>query len=166
MKFIKNKLKIENVIIENIVKKYDTPIYCYSYKQLRENINKFKRSFRSFPSIICFAISAASMTYNLARRPPRAGPQTTHTTSKGRGSTGKSSPVTIGACLAFRSRSNASRPRLNRHGCTSPVPASERLERYAAAGRPLQQQQGGARSWCCCCTPPRGRFEGEKGLVW
>ncbi len=58
MKFIKNKLKIENVIIENIVKKYDTPIYCYSYKQLRENINKFKRSFRSFPSIICFAIKS------------------------------------------------------------------------------------------------------------
>ena len=38
MKFKSNKLRIENVTIENIAKKYSTPAYCYSYKQLKENI--------------------------------------------------------------------------------------------------------------------------------
>ena len=41
MKYINKCLSIEKVKIENIAKKFGTPIYCYSYKQLRENINKF-----------------------------------------------------------------------------------------------------------------------------
>ena len=39
MRFLNSKLKIENTILQNIAKKYGTPAYCYSYKQLRENIN-------------------------------------------------------------------------------------------------------------------------------
>ncbi len=58
MKFKSNKLRIENVIIENIAKKYSTPTYCYSYKQLKENINKFKKNFKSFSPLICFAIKS------------------------------------------------------------------------------------------------------------
>ena len=58
MKYINKKLLIENVKVENIVKKYGTPTYCYSYSQLRENVIKFKKNFRSFNPIICFAIKS------------------------------------------------------------------------------------------------------------
>ena len=58
MKYHKKKLFIENVSVENIAKKYGTPAYCYSYKLLKENILKFKKNFKSFSPIICFAIKA------------------------------------------------------------------------------------------------------------
>ena len=58
MKFKSNKLKIENVTVQSIARKYGTPTYCYSYKQLRENILKFKKNFRSFSPLICFAIKS------------------------------------------------------------------------------------------------------------
>ena len=58
MKFINNKLKIEGAIIEKIAKKYDTPTYCYSYKKIKENINNFKKNFRSLSPLICFAIKS------------------------------------------------------------------------------------------------------------
>jgi len=58
MKFKSNKLKIENVTVQSIARKYGTPTYCYSYKQLRENILKFKKNFKSFSSLIGFAIKS------------------------------------------------------------------------------------------------------------
>ncbi len=58
MKYIKNKFVIEKFTIENIAKKYGTPAYCYSYNRLRENIVHFKKSFKSFNPIICFAIKS------------------------------------------------------------------------------------------------------------
>ena len=58
MRFLNSKLKIENTILQNIAKKYGTPAYCYSYKQLRENINDFKKNFRSISPLICFAIKS------------------------------------------------------------------------------------------------------------
>ena len=58
MKYIHKKLQIENVSVENIVKKYGTPAYCYSYSQLRENVIKFKKNFKSINPIICFAIKS------------------------------------------------------------------------------------------------------------
>ena len=58
MKYINKKLSIENVKVQNIAKKFGTPAYCYSYSQLKENINNFKRSFKSFSPLICFAIKS------------------------------------------------------------------------------------------------------------
>ena len=58
MKYINKSLTIENVRVQDIVKKFGTPIYCYSYKQLKENINNFKKNFSSFSPLICFAIKA------------------------------------------------------------------------------------------------------------
>tara|TARA_B100001564_G_C20616545_1_gene660212 strand:+ start:184 stop:1398 length:1215 start_codon:yes stop_codon:yes gene_type:complete len=58
MKYIGQKLIIEKVKVENIAKKYGTPTYCYSYKELKENINNFKKSFKSFSPLICFAIKS------------------------------------------------------------------------------------------------------------
>ena len=56
MKYINKKLTIEKVSVQNIAKKYSTPTYCYSYNQLKENINNFKKSFKTFSPLICFAI--------------------------------------------------------------------------------------------------------------
>ena len=58
MKYINKKLTIENVKVQNIAKKFGTPAYCYSYNRLKENINNFKRSFKSFSPLICFAIKS------------------------------------------------------------------------------------------------------------
>ena len=58
MRFLNSKLKIENTILQNIAKKYGTPAYCYSYKQLRKNINDFKKNFKSISPLICFAIKS------------------------------------------------------------------------------------------------------------
>ena len=58
MKYINNSFSIEKVKAQVLAKKYDTPIYCYSFKKLKENINNFKENFKSFSPLICFAIKA------------------------------------------------------------------------------------------------------------
>ena len=58
MKYINKKLTIEKVSLENIAKKYGTPSYCYSYKQLKENIINFKKNFKSFSPLICFSVKS------------------------------------------------------------------------------------------------------------
>ena len=58
MKYINKSLSIEKVKVQNLAKKFKTPIYCYSYKQLKENINNFKNHFKSFSPLICFAVKA------------------------------------------------------------------------------------------------------------
>ena len=58
MKYINKCLSIEKIKVEDIAKKFGTPIYCYSYKQLKENINNFKKNFKSFSPLICFAIKS------------------------------------------------------------------------------------------------------------
>ncbi len=58
MRYLKNKLIIENIPISNIAKKFGTPSYCYSFNKLKQNINFFKKSFKSFSPLICFAIKS------------------------------------------------------------------------------------------------------------
>jgi len=66
MKYIKKKLTIEKVGIQNIAARFGTPTYCYSYNQLKENINNFKKNFKSFSPLICFAIKS-NTNVNLIR---------------------------------------------------------------------------------------------------
>ena len=42
MKYINKNLTIEKVNVQKIAKKFGTPTYCYSHKQLTENIKKLK----------------------------------------------------------------------------------------------------------------------------
>ncbi len=57
--FYKNdKLHIDDILVNKIVKKYGTPTYCYSYNQVKENILKFKNNFKRINPIICFAVKA------------------------------------------------------------------------------------------------------------
>ena len=58
MQYINKKLVVEKVSIQNIARKFGTPTYCYSHKQLKENIIKFKKNFKSFSPLICFAIKS------------------------------------------------------------------------------------------------------------
>ena len=66
MKYINKNLSIEKIKVEDIAKKFGTPIYCYSYNRLKENINNFKKNFKSFSPLICFAIKS-NTNVNLIR---------------------------------------------------------------------------------------------------
>ena len=66
MKYINKSLSIEGVKVQDIAKKFGTPTYCYSYSQLKENINNFKKNFKSFSPLICFAIKS-NTNVNLIR---------------------------------------------------------------------------------------------------
>jgi len=66
MKYINKSLSIEKVKVLDIAKKFGTPIYCYSYGQLKENISNFKKSFNSFAPLVCFAIKS-NTNVNLIR---------------------------------------------------------------------------------------------------
>jgi diaminopimelate decarboxylase len=66
MKYINKSLSIEKIKVQDIAKKFGTPIYCYSYRQLKENITNFKTNFRSFSPLICFAIKS-NTNVNLIR---------------------------------------------------------------------------------------------------
>jgi diaminopimelate decarboxylase len=72
MKYINKSLSIENVKVQDIAKKFGTPVYCYSYKQLKENINSFKKKFKSFSPLVCFAIKS-NTNVNLIREIGRFG---------------------------------------------------------------------------------------------
>jgi len=72
MKYINKKLTIEKVNIQNIAQKYGTPAYCYSYNKLKENINNFKKNFKSFSPLICFAIKS-NTNLNLIKEIKRFG---------------------------------------------------------------------------------------------
>ncbi len=66
MKYINKRLTVEKVNFQRIAKKFGTPFYCYSYSKLKENINKFKKNFKSFSPLICFAVKS-NTNINLIR---------------------------------------------------------------------------------------------------
>ena len=58
MLYKNNKLLIDKISVDKIIKKFGTPVYCYSYDQLKKNIVKFKNNFNKFNPIICFSVKA------------------------------------------------------------------------------------------------------------
>ncbi len=60
MKYINNKFFIEGKNIKSLAKKFNTPLYCYSYKNLRENIENFKKAFKEIRPLICFSVKSNS----------------------------------------------------------------------------------------------------------
>ncbi|MBN3038558.1 MAG: diaminopimelate decarboxylase [Candidatus Omnitrophica bacterium] len=59
-RFRKNQLYCENVKVEDIAKKFGTPIYIYSLKTLIEHYRKIKNAFHSINPLICFSVKANS----------------------------------------------------------------------------------------------------------
>ena len=66
MKYINKILSVEKFRVQDLAKKFGTPTYCYSYRQLKENIKNFKKNFNSFSPLICFAIKS-NTNVNLIR---------------------------------------------------------------------------------------------------
>ena len=66
MKYINKSLLIEKIKVKDIAKKFGTPIYCYSYKKLKDNIANFKKNFSTFSPLICFAVKS-NTNVNLIR---------------------------------------------------------------------------------------------------
>tara|TARA_B100001121_G_scaffold308265_1_gene331812 strand:- start:2562 stop:3776 length:1215 start_codon:yes stop_codon:yes gene_type:complete len=60
MRYKSKDLLIDDFKIEKIANKYKTPIYCYSYKKLRENIKNFKKNFKNISPLICFSVKSNS----------------------------------------------------------------------------------------------------------
>ncbi len=58
MNYINNKLSINNKFVESIAKKFGTPLYCYSFEKLKNNIINFKKNFESFSPLICFSVKS------------------------------------------------------------------------------------------------------------
>ena len=60
MKYINNNFFIEKVSSKRLGQKFGTPVYCYSHKKLKENINNFKLNFSKLNPLICFSIKSNS----------------------------------------------------------------------------------------------------------
>ena len=58
MIYKKDKLTLDRFDINKIVKKYKTPIYCYSQKKITENIRNLKKKFKKLDPLFCYAVKA------------------------------------------------------------------------------------------------------------
>ena len=55
MKYNNNIFTVEKCNLNKVVKRFETPIFCYSEKKITENINNFRKNFKSFSPVICFS---------------------------------------------------------------------------------------------------------------
>jgi len=60
MQYKNKKFHVENISTEKLVKKFNTPIYCYSYLKLKNNIINFKNHFSNINPLICFSVKSNS----------------------------------------------------------------------------------------------------------
>ena len=60
MKYKKRHFYIENVSAERIAKQFGTPSYVYSYDKIKDNINNFKKKFKTINPLICFSVKSNS----------------------------------------------------------------------------------------------------------
>jgi Diaminopimelate decarboxylase len=58
IKYRGNNLYLENAPIEKITKKVITPFYLYSLKQIKDNFNYFRNSFKQTNPLICFSVKS------------------------------------------------------------------------------------------------------------
>ncbi len=60
MKYIKSNFFVEKVNLHKLAKKFQTPLYCYSYEKLKINVSNFKSHFKKLNPLICFSIKSNS----------------------------------------------------------------------------------------------------------
>ena len=65
MRYKKRLFLIDNISSIKIAKNFGTPVYCYSYNKIKENILKFKKNFSDFKPLICFSVKSNSNLYLL-----------------------------------------------------------------------------------------------------
>ena len=59
-KYKKNKLYCENIKVEDLAKKFSTPLYVYSYHTLIDHYLKLKSAFSGINPLICYSVKANS----------------------------------------------------------------------------------------------------------
>lgn len=59
-KYINNQLYCEKVGVEELAKRFKTPLYVYSYHTLISHYLKLKKAFSSIDSLICYSVKANS----------------------------------------------------------------------------------------------------------
>lgn len=59
-KYRGNKLCAEGLSVENLARRFGTPLYVYSYKTLSEHCLKLKKAFAGVNPLICFSVKANS----------------------------------------------------------------------------------------------------------
>ena len=65
MKYINKIFSIEKVSAIKLAKRFGTPIYCYSYNKIKENVLNFRKNFDNFKPLICFSVKSNSNLYLL-----------------------------------------------------------------------------------------------------
>ena len=60
MNYKKNFFYVENISAEKLSKKFKTPLYCYSYLRLKNNVSNFKNHFKKINPLICFSVKSNS----------------------------------------------------------------------------------------------------------
>ena len=60
MRYKSKKFLIDGFNVNKIAKTYKTPVYCYSFKRLKENIKDFKKNFKLINPLTCFSVKANS----------------------------------------------------------------------------------------------------------
>ena len=60
MKYLSNNFLIDGFSANFLAKKYSTPIYCYSFNKIKDNVEEFKTSFKKINPIICFSVKSNS----------------------------------------------------------------------------------------------------------
>ena len=58
LSYNKNKLFLEDVALENLVEKFETPLFCYSISQIEHNFNELNNAFKKIKPLICYALKA------------------------------------------------------------------------------------------------------------
>ena len=59
-KFKNNKLFCENVKVEDLARRFGTPLYIYSYNTLISHFTKLRDAFKSINPLICYSVKANS----------------------------------------------------------------------------------------------------------
>ncbi|WP_457626567.1 diaminopimelate decarboxylase [Persephonella sp.] len=58
--FLDRELYCEKTPIKKIAKKFGTPVYIYSKKAILDKIKEYKKAFKDYPTLICYAAKANS----------------------------------------------------------------------------------------------------------
>lgn len=59
-KYINNQLYCEQVRVEDLARKFGTPLYVYSYNTLIDHFHKLKVAFHPLNPLICFSVKSNS----------------------------------------------------------------------------------------------------------
>ena len=59
-KYKKNYFYCEGVRVQELARRFGTPLYVYSYKTMVDHFNKLKTAFKEVKPLICYSVKANS----------------------------------------------------------------------------------------------------------